>query len=160
MPNQEVLRLCSAGGLLWCSCLCLLVMQMMERGQPPAWIQEKNLTLKYCGIKPWFREETEQFWEMKHRAGGCTRHDFKAQYECRGAKAVWGWCEDTARPKNLSGEVSSFTLVPRPLEKEDHLLNEWGEKMCIHIQKLEARSLPYIIHKSYKAQNDKNPRKH
>lgn len=152
MPSQEVLGLCSAGGFFRRSCLCLLVMWVMERGQLPAWAR-KNLTLKYCSIKPCFTEETEQFWEMKHRAGGCTRHDFKAQYECRGAKVVWGWCEDTARPKNLSGEVSSWTLVPRPLEKEDRLLNEWGEKM------FEARSLPYIIHKNYKA-HGKNPRKH
>lgn len=49
---------------------------------------------------------------------------------------------------------------PDHLKKKDHLLSEWGEKMCIHMQKLEARSLHYIIHKSYKAQNDKNPRKH
>lgn len=67
----------------------------------------KNLTLKYCSIKPCFTEEVEQFWEMKHRAGGCTRHNFKAHYECQGASAIRSWCEDTARPKNSSREVSS-----------------------------------------------------
>lgn len=133
MPNQEVLGLCSAGDFFWCSCLCLLVTWTMERGQLPAWTQEKNLILKYCSIKLCFTEETEQFWEMKHRVGGCTCHDFKAHYECQGASAMWSWCEDTARPQNWRVQQLSapHTGAQATWEKKMTIYSVNGLRNCV-----------------------------
>lgn len=53
----------------------------------------------------------------------------------------------------------SFTLVPRPLHKQDSLLSEWGWENVHPHTKAPSQIIPYIIHKGYKAPNDKNPRR-